>query len=154
VGALPGGLTPGFAAPMPPGGGTFRFTGFLSASFQSSLAKRAVATGDQHDLVFHVLPQTVDEYPSFVGANTMPGQWVALNFSYGKDVVSANVSMNTWNPTDPSTYYQIGSQYFLNNMYLQFDVPPVAGVHIHTRAGYFYDYYGGLGQYGLGMYTN
>jgi hypothetical protein len=154
VGSLPGGVTPGYGAPMPPGGWTFRFTGFLSASFQASLAKRAVAAPDQHNIVFHVLPQTVDEYASFLGTSTMPGQWVALDFSYGKDVVTANVSMNTWNPTDPSTYYQIGSQYFLNNMYLQFEVPPLAGYHIHTRAGYFYGPYGGLGQYGLGMYTN
>jgi hypothetical protein len=154
VASLPGGLTPGFAAPMPPGQWSFRFAGFLSATFMASPASRRTPQEGQGGSVFHIPPQTVDEYASFVGTNTMPGQWVALNLAYGNGVVSANVSLNTWNPGEPTTYYQIGSQYFINNAYVQFDVPTQGKLRLRTLAGYFYNNYGALGQYGLGMYTN
>src|SRR5215472_9093938 len=84
----------------------------------------------------------------------MPGQWAQMNFVYGNRYVSANLSLTTWNPTDASTYYQIGSQQFINNIYLQYTAPPIAGIRVHALAGYFYNNYGGIGQYGLGMYTN
>lgn len=153
VGALPGGVTPGFGAPMPLGQWTFRFSGFFTASLQGSLNRRRVTTEGQGGPVFHTPPQTLDEYGSFVGTSTMPGQWVALNFSYGNPLVSANISLNTWNPSAPSTYYQIGSQYFINNAYLRFEVPALGDWKLHTLVGYFYNYYGNLSQYGPGMYT-
>jgi hypothetical protein len=153
VGALPGGVTPGFAAPMPLGQWTFRFSGFFTASLQGSLNRRRVTSEGQNGPVFHTPPQTLDEYGSFVGTSTMPGQWVALNFSYGNPVVSANISINTWNPSEPSTYYQIGSQYFINNAYLRFDIPALGEAKLRALVGYFYNYYGNLSQYGPGMYT-
>ena len=84
----------------------------------------------------------------------MPGQWAMLNFVYGNAYVSANLSLTTWNPTDPTTYYQIGSQQFINNIFLAYSPPPVLGVRLHAQVGYFYNIYGAIGQYGLGMYTN
>jgi hypothetical protein len=154
VGALPGGLTPGFAAPMPPGQWTLRWSGYLSATLHSSVGRRAVLAPDQDRTVFHVPPVVVDEYGSFLGTNTLQGQWVAMNFSYGNGLVSANLSFNTWNPSEAITFYQIGSQYFINHAYLQFDVPAIGDLRLKTMAGYFYNYYGNLSQYGLGMYTN
>jgi hypothetical protein len=154
VGAAPGGITPGFAAPMPFGQWTFRYAGFLSASFQSSIGQRSSPAPGQSTTVFHVPPQTLDEYASFVGTNTMPGQWVALNFAYGNGVVTANLSLNTWNPTAPTTYYQIGSQIFLMNAYLEFNIPPLGPLRPRVLVGYFGPYYGSLSEYGLGMYTN
>jgi hypothetical protein len=153
VGALPGGITPGYGAPMPPGQWTFRFNGFFTASLQGSLNRRRSTTEGQGGPIFHAPPQTLDEYGSFVGTSTMPGQWVALNFSYGNPVVSANISINTWNPSDPSTYYQIGSQYFINNANLGFDIPAFGNLKMRSTVGYFYNYYGNLAQYGPGMYT-
>jgi hypothetical protein len=153
VGALPG-ITPGYAAPMPLGQWTFRFSGFLSASLQSGIGQRQITGEGQTNTVFHVPPQVLDEYGSFLGTGTLPGQWVALNFAYGNGIVSANISLNTWNPSQPSTYYQIGSQYFVNNAFLDFDVPALGPFKIHTQAGYFYNYYGNLGPYGPGLYTN
>ena len=41
VGSLPGGVTPGYGAPMPLGQWTFRFSGFFTASLQGSLDRRA-----------------------------------------------------------------------------------------------------------------
>jgi hypothetical protein len=154
VGALPGGVTPGFGAPMPPSQWTFRFSGFLNDTFQSSIGHRMATGAGQTTTVFHIQPQVVDEYASFMGTSTMPGQWVALNFAYGTPIVTANLSLSTWNPTDPTTYYQLGSQNFINNAYLQFDVTPVPNLKTRTMAGYFYTTYGGVGQYGLGMYTS
>jgi len=154
VGAAPGGITPGFAAPMPFGQWTLRYSGFLSASFQSSIGQRSCLLPGQSATVFHVPPQTLDEYASFVGTNTMPGQWVAMNFAYGNGVVSANVSLNTWNPTEPTTYYQIGSQLFILSAYLEFNIPAIGPVRPRLMVGYFGPFYGSLSEYGLGMYTN
>lgn len=154
VGAAPSGIAPGYAAPMPFGQWTLRYNGFLSASFQSSIGERTSPLPGQSTVVFHVPPQTLDEYASFLGTNTMPGQWVAMNFTYGNGTVTANLSLNTWNPTDPTTYYQIGSQLFVNVAYLEYTVPPLGKWQLRFRAGYFGPFYGNLGEYGPGMYTN
>ena len=139
---------------MPFGQWTLRYGGFMSASFQSSIGQRAVTVPGQSKTVFHAPPQTLDEYASFVGTNTMPGQWVAMNFAYGNGVVTANVSLNTWNPTLPTTYYQIGSQMFLHNAYLEFTIPAIGPLKPRVLAGHFGPYYGGLSDNGTGMYTN
>jgi hypothetical protein len=154
VGAAPGGITPGFAAPMPFGQWNLRYSGFMSASFQGSIGQRTNPVAGQSRTVIHTPPQTLDEYASFVGTNTMPGQWVAMNFIYGNGVVSANVSLNTWNPTEPTTYYQIGSQIFLMNAYLEFNIPAIGPLRPRVMTGYFGPFYGSLAEYGLGMYTN
>ncbi len=154
VGAFPGNITPGYAAPMPPTQWTFKWSGFMNDSFQSSIGRRMVTGPDQTTTVFHIPPQTVDEYASFLGTNTMPGQWVQITMAYGTPTVSANVNLSTWNPTDPTTYYQIGSQNFIQNAYLQYLVPPLGDWKLRAMAGYFYTNYGSLAQYGLGMYTN
>ena len=139
---------------MPPGAWTFRFSGFMSATLQASMDRKALTVDGAPRTVFHVPPQTLDEYASFLGTTTLPGQWVAMNFAYGNDRVTANISLNTWSPSQPSTYYQIGSQYFINNAYLAFEVPLPGRLRLRTLAGYFYSFYGNLGQYTPGMYTN
>jgi hypothetical protein len=139
---------------MPFGQWTLRYSGFMSASFQGSIGQRTAPVAGQSGTVIHTPPQTLDEYASFVGTNTMPGQWVAMNFIYGNGVVSANVSLNTWNPTEPTTYYQIGSQIFLMNAYLEFTIPQIGPLRPRVMAGYFGPFYGSLSEYGLGMYTN
>ncbi len=154
VGSFPGNVTPGFGAPISSPPWTFKFSGFLNNSFQSSIGHRMTTFPDQTSTVFHIPPQTVDEYASFLGTNTMPGNWVQLNMAYGNSVVTGNLTLSTWNPTDPTTYYQIGSQNFVQNAYLQFQVPALGDWRVRALAGYFYTNYGGLGQYGLGMYTN
>jgi hypothetical protein len=154
VGSLPGNVTPGYAAPMPPSQWTFKFSGSLNDSFQSSIGHRMVTLADQTTTVFHIPPQTVDEYASFLGTSTMPGQWVQLNMAYGTPIVTANLTLSTWNPTDPTTYYQIGSQNFIQNAFLSYTPPSIGDWQLHALAGYFYTHYGALAQYGLGMYTN
>jgi hypothetical protein len=154
VGALPGAMTPGYAAPKPSDEWTFRWSGFFTASLQASENQRVNPAPGQSKTVLHVPPQTIDEYASFVGTTTMPGEWAQMAFVYGNRYVSANVSLTTWNMDDPSTYYQIGSQQFINNAYLSFNIPAISGVRSRANVGYFYNAYGALGQYGPGMYTN
>jgi hypothetical protein len=154
VGGLPGGMTPGYAAPAPPSEWSFRWSGFLSASLQASVNGRAEPGSGQSTTVIHVPPQTLDEYGSFVGTATMPGQWAQLNFVYGNRYVSANLSLTTWNPSDPTTFYSLGSQQFINNFFLAYTPPPILGLRVRAMAGYFHSVYGAIGQYGLGLYTN
>jgi hypothetical protein len=154
VGGRPGGISPSYQAPVPSNEWTFRWTGFLTASLQTSSNTRVDPASGQSGTVFHVPPQTVDEYGSFLGTSTTPGQWAQLNFVYGNRYVTANLSLTTWNPADPTTFYQIGSQQFVNNIYLYYSPPPILGIRLHALVGYFYLTYGGLSQYGLGIYTS
>ncbi|HXX65672.1 MAG TPA: hypothetical protein VEK07_00725 [Polyangiaceae bacterium] len=146
-------MTAGYGAPGPFKDWTFRWTGFFTASLQTSINERVAPAPGQSTTVFHAPPQTIDQYGTFPGTSTMPGEWVMMNFVYGNRYVSVNTSLTTWNPDDASTYYQIGSQQFINNFYLLYNPPPIDGVRLHLLSGYFYNSYGALGQYGLGMYT-
>ena len=139
---------------MPFGQWTPRYTGFMSATFQGSIGQRTAPVAGQSKTVFHTPPQTLDEYASFIGTNTMPGQWVGMNFICGNGVITANLSLNTWNPTAPTTYYQIGSQLFLLSAYLELNIPAIGPLHPRLMAGYFGPFYGSLGEYSQGMYTN
>ncbi|HMF39293.1 MAG TPA: hypothetical protein VKQ32_01300 [Polyangia bacterium] len=152
VGALPGGLTPGYAAPMPPGDWTFQFSGFMNMTAQYGISKRPDAAPGQSSTVFHVPPNTVDEYQSFVGTSTMPGNWVQMNFRYGNRDVSANLTLSTWNPSEPTTYYQLGSQGFVNNAFITYNIPPLAKARLRATIGYFFNNYGNLGPYTAGIY--
>jgi len=154
VPGLPGGFTPGFAAPMPQQDWTFTFSGFMSASLEVSIAEREDPQPGQAKTVLHTLPVIIDEYNSFTSTNARPGNWVNLNFSYGNDVVTSSISINTYNPSGPTNFWQIGSQYFINNMFLHFRVPELEGFRIGWTVGYFTNNYGALGQYGGGLYTH
>ena len=155
VGGLPGGITPSFMAPMPPGQWTLRWNGYFSASAQFSSNDRLQTSEGQHTLIFHAPPATIEEYASFDSVNAVPGHWVQMYFKYGNRDVTAVVMLSTWNPSEPTTYYQIGSENFLNSVYLDFNIPEVmANLKLSARTGYFYNNYGQLGQYGLGMYQN
>jgi hypothetical protein len=155
VGGLPGGVMPSFMAPMPPGEWTSRFSGFLTASAQYSSNDRLQTGPGQSTLIFHGPPATIEEYASFLSTSSVPGNWVAMNFQYGNRDVTATVNITTWNPTQPTTYYQIGSEQFLGNTYLNFNIPElIEKLHLAAKIGYFYNTYGSLGQFSLGMYQN
>src|SRR5688572_15807887 len=154
VPGLPGGMTPGFSAPMPTQEWTFSYSGFMSASLEVSTAEREVPQEGQSKTVLHTLPVIIDEYNSFTSTNARPGNWVNMNFSYGNDVVTSSISINTYNPTAPTNFWQIGSQYFINNAFLRFRVPQIEGFRVGWTVGYFTNNYGTLGQYGGGLYTH
>ncbi len=155
VGARPGGITPSYAAPGRATDWTFNWAGSMSATAQYSMDQRhGERAPGQSVTVLHAPPQTIDEYASFTSTNSVPGSWVGMNFSYGNPKVSAVVSVDTWNPTRPTTYYQLGSQWFINNSFLAFTLPTLGGVRLSSRVGHFNSGYGLLGQYTGGMYVN
>ena len=150
VGALPGGMTPGFQAPMPPNEWTFNFTGFMNISAQFGLSDRpnpapARATCSRAAAV-------VEDYQSFVSTTTAPGNWVQMNFRYGNRDVTANLTLSTWNPSAPTTYYQLGSQNSVNNAFLTYNIPPIGKLRLRATLGYFFNNYGNLGPYTAGIY--
>jgi hypothetical protein len=153
VGAFPGGLTPGFAAPMPPNDWTFQFTGFMNITAQFGTMPRPNPAPGQSSTVIHVPPQLVDEYQSFVSTSTMPGNWVQMNFRYGNRDVTANLTLSTWNPSQPTTFYQLGSQGFINNAFLTYNIAPLGRLRLRGTFGYFFTNYGNLGPYTAGIYT-
>ena len=152
VGGLPGGMTPSFGAPMPPNDWTFQFTGFMNITAQFGINNRPNPAPGQSDIVLHVPPMVIDEYQSFVGTATMPGNWVQMNFRYGNRDVTANLTLSTWNPSAPTTYYQLGSQGWINNAFLTYNIPNVDKLKLRATVGYFFNNYGNLGPYTAGMY--
>lgn len=128
----------------------------MTASLQTTInsTQRPNAADGQAEIVFHTPPQTVDEFWNFTSTNTVPGNWVNMNFQYGSENVTATMQINTWNPTTPTSYYQMGSQNFLNNMFLTFRAQPIEGIRLRWNVGYFFNMYGQLGQWGNGLYFN
>jgi len=154
VGSVPGGFTPSFAAPSPTGDWNFNFTGYMSAALRTSFADRkSPATGDQSATSFHSPPVTADQYGTFTGTNTVPGSWADMTFQYGNRYVTGYVSIATYNPSQAASYYNPGSQYLLNNVYLTVRVPPIDHGRLAVTAGAVPNFYGALGQYGVGAYA-
>jgi hypothetical protein len=154
VGSFPSGITPGFGTPVPSKEWTFTWAGYMSISLQASTDTRESPNEAQSATVFHSPPETIDSYGDFTSTNSVPGNWVSMRFAYGNQHVTANVSLETWNPSRPSTYYQLGSQYFINNVFLSYRPDPFYGFRLQATVGYFSNSYGGLGQYGGGLYVN
>lgn len=154
VPGFPGGMTPSFSAPTPTEDWTFSYSGYMSMSLQVSVAEREDPQPGQKKLVLHTLPVVIDEYNSFTSTNSLPGNWVNMQFNYGNSVVTAIMSINTYNPTRPTNFWQIGGQYGLNNMFLRFRIPPIGQLRITSNVGFFTNNYGTLGQYGGGFYTH
>lgn len=154
VAGAPGGFTPSFAAPSPLDDWNFNFTGYMSAALRTSFSDRkSPATGDQSSTSFHSPPQTADQYGTFTGTNTVPGSWADMTFQYGNRYVTGYVSIATYNPSRASSYYNPGSQYLLNNVYLTVRVPPIDHARLAITAGAVPNFYGALGQYGVGAYA-
>jgi hypothetical protein len=154
VGSVPGGFTPSFAAPSPTSDWNFNFTGYMSAALRTSWSERKnPASPDQSSTSFHSPPVTADQFGTFTGTNTVPGSWADMTFQYGNRYVTGYVSIATYNPSVASSYYNPGSQYLLNNVYLTVRVPPIDHARLAVTAGAVPNYYGGLGQYGVGAYA-
>jgi hypothetical protein len=155
VATMPGGVMPAYGAPTPLHDWTFEIHGYLSASGQFGINHRVDPGPGQSTTVIHALPQTIEEYASFLSTNTQPGQWVAFNTIFGNHDVTAHISLTTWNPSDPTTFYQIGTQYFINDAFLSYNMTPASNLRMRANVGYFYNNYGTLGGSGsFGMYQN
>jgi hypothetical protein len=146
--------TPSYGAPTLTEEWTFQWKGYMTASLQFSLDDRENPGPGQSKVVVNTPPSTVDEWWSFLGTSTVPGNWIGSDFIYGNKYVSANVSIDTWQPSNPSTYYELGSQYFINKSFLQFNPEPVADIDLEWKVGYYNVDYGRLAKYGGGLYSN
>ncbi|HEY4107298.1 MAG TPA: hypothetical protein VGM44_25545, partial [Polyangiaceae bacterium] len=154
VGSVPGGFTPSFAAPSPLDDWNFNFTGYMSAALRTSWSERKSApTPDQSSLSFHSVPVTADQYGTFTGTNTIPGSWADMTLQYGNRYVTGYVSMATYDPSRAASYVNPGSQYFINNVYMTIRVPPMDRTRLAFTVGAVPNYYGALGQYGVGAYA-
>lgn len=154
VGALPGGMSGNFDAPMPPSEWVFSYGGSLTAALKVSMDQRREPNSQQATTVFHVSPETVEVYNSFLATRAVPDNWASARFEYGNNRVKATISIDTWNPTQPTTYYQLGSQYFINNAFMTYNVGQVAGATVTVDAGYMTTLIGEFSSYMNRMYTN
>lgn len=154
LGSPPGAVTPAYGAPTPREDWTFTWSGYMSATFQASIHERRNVNEGQSDTVLHIPPKTPDEWWSFTSTYPVQGSWVGMNFAYGTEYVTARVTLDTWNPSAPTTYNQLGSQYFINNAFLRIRIPTLAGIRLSVNAGFFNETFGNLGRNGGGMYAN
>jgi hypothetical protein len=153
VPALPGGTTLPPGAPTPPEEWTFNFRGFMSAALRVSSGERDNPTSDQSKITLHTLPRIVDSYGMFSGTNAPQGSWVDLTFDYGNDAVAAHVKITTWKPNGAVDWTAVGSQNFVDEAYLTYQVIPTGPFKLKWTAGAFRNIYGGLGQYSVGQYN-
>jgi hypothetical protein len=154
IGSMPGGLTPGFGSSMPTKNWTFSFVGSANVTAQFSGMQRHYPTEGQSGFVLHSAPRVIEEYSSFTSSSTVPGNWVSLRFAYGTPKVTANLSLDTWNPVLPTSYYQMGSQSYVNNAYLAFVPEPLGKLRVRVNAGQMTTNYGMLSKYNSGVYVN
>jgi hypothetical protein len=154
VGTLPGGMSGNFNAPMPPSEWVFSYGGSLTAALKVSMDQRKQPNSQQATTVFHVAPETVEVYNSFLATRAVPDNWASARFEYGNARVKATISIDTWNPTQPTTFYQLGSQYFINNAFMTYNVGQVAGATVTVDAGYMTTLIGEFSSYTNRMYTN
>jgi hypothetical protein len=152
TGTQPGGMMQPYGMPVEGKEWTFKWSGYMQASLAYSIDNRRVPAEGQSETVFHTPPATVEDWRAFTNTNSIPGNWVGMKFSYGNDKVTAVVSVDTWNPTRPTTYYQMGSQGFINDSYLLYRPDPLGPFRVTATVGYFAVDYGMLGQYVIGLY--
>lgn len=154
VGTLPGGMSGNFNAPMPPSEWVFAYGGSLTAALKVSFDERKDPNSQQATTVFHVAPETVEVYNSFLATRAVPDNWASLRLEYGNARVKATMSIDTWNPTEPTTFYQLGSQYFINNAFITYNAGQIAGATVTVDAGYMTTLIGEFSSYTNRMYTN
>lgn len=154
AGTAAGGFTPGYAAPMPAKKWTFTFSGSANVSAQYTGTSRHDPTSDQSGYVLHTAPRVIEEYSSFTSSSSVPGHWVSLKFTYGTPRVAAVVTVDTWNPVEPTSYYQMGSNSNINNAYLAFAPEPMGKLRLRINAGQMTTNYGFLSKWNGGVYVN
>jgi hypothetical protein len=151
--ALPGGLTTPFAAPGPADEWTFNFRGYLSAALRVGEGARANPAPGQSAVTFHTLPRIVDSYGTFSGTNSPQGSWVDLTFEYGNSFVTSHVKITSWRPSDGTDWTAVGSQNFVDEAYLAWNLVSAKKFRLKWTTGAFRNTYGGLGQYSVGQYN-
>ncbi len=153
-GPVAGGLTVPYGAPAPRDVWTFNYTGFFAAGVRGSIRSRELShvalAPRQSDLIFR---NTVDTGGSF-SAGGAQGSWVEMKFEYGNRNVTAHMNLTTWNPTRGASFFQLGSQNFIDSAFITARLPQIGKLRLGFSFGAFSVTYGNLGNYGGGFYSN
>jgi hypothetical protein len=153
--ALPGGITPSFAAPLrPTDGAKFDFHGSLQVGGRESFGSRSNPTADQSSTTWHGDP-LVPRGNVFENTNTVPYTWAELRFSYSTPTVTANTSLAAWSLSESQQSagsIQPNSQLWVRNAFLTYVPTRLDPVKLTANVGIYEDRYGGLAQYHNGAY--
>ncbi len=146
--SVPGGMTVPYGAPAPADTWSFNYTGYFSAAVKAAIRDRQgrVRAG-QSETVLKTPVETPDAYGAFTGTGSVLGSWVSMTFEYGNKIATAHASISTWNPSRPTSYTQVSSQYFVDAAYLTFRLPQIDKLRIGWNVGAFGFGWGQLGQY-------
>lgn len=153
VGALPGGMSPAYGQPAT-GAGDWRFDfhGFLSIPLRAGINDRQNRLPGESQKVWHAPPVVPDDAPTFSHTGVVPNPYVQLNFSYGNDVVTGNVSLLARQATVSTGFFDPPSQAGVNDVYLH--IRPRLGkrADLQIYVGSFSNRYGVAGEYDEGRY--
>lgn len=153
--SLPGGITPGFGAPVNSKGYRFNFTGYLQQPVVMSIGKRPVAFEGQKQTTLHGDPVVAGgSWGYFDHTMTIPSPWTQLNFHYGNDTVQATSIIGAWGIGQSqyaAGYYMANSQVWVSDAFLTY-TPDVAPVGMSVRVGSYSDRYGAMGRWTSGAY--
>ncbi len=153
--ALPGGITPPFAAPLRPvDGAKFDFAGSLQVGGRASFGSRANPTPDQSSTTWHGDP-LVPRGNVFENTNTVPYTWAELRFSYSIPSVTATTSLAAWSLSESQQAAGAAmpnSQLWIRNAFLTYVPSRLDPVKLSANVGVFEDRYGAMGQYSNGAY--
>jgi hypothetical protein len=149
--AMYGGTTVPYSAPGPSDAWNFNYSGFFAAGLRAVLRERPLPSDSER--ASGVVRNAVQTGEPF-GAGETQGSWVEMNFQYGNRIVTAHVTLTTWNPDRGASFTQLGSQNFIDKAYVTLRLPPIQKLRLGWAVGAFTQTYGNLGQYGGGFYRN
>jgi hypothetical protein len=154
VGSLPGGLQPSYGEQSGDAGDwRFDFHGMLIAPLRVGLNERDDPSPNQSSLVLHAPPRVPDDKETFSHTGVVPTPYAQLNFSYGNNIVTGNVSILAEQATVAAGYFDPPSQAGINDLYLT--IAPDLGISnmlFKVNVGAFSNRYGTTGEYDEGQY--
>jgi len=154
TGALPGGIQPSYGEKSKDSQDwRFDFHGLLIAPLRVGINTRDNPAPGQSETVLHAPPRVPDDLETFSHTGVVPTPYAQLNFSYGNNVVTGNVSLLAKQPTVASGFFDPPSQAGVNDLYLT--INPDLGVDnmvFLVNVGAFSNRYGAMGEYDEGQY--
>jgi hypothetical protein len=153
VGTLPGGITPAYGQrPLDEGDWRFDYHGLLTAPLRIGLNTRDDPDSTQSRNVMHSPPVVPDDLETFSHTGVVPSPYAQLNFTYGNNIVTGNVSIVAREATIAAGFFDPPSQLGVNDLFLR--LTPDFGPNVRMRMyfGAFSNRYGSPGEYDEGRY--
>lgn len=153
VGALPGGTSPAYGErPTSQDDWRFDFHGFVTAPLRVGVADRENVTEDDSETVLHAPPQVPDDLDTFSHTGVTPMPYVQLNFSYGNNIVTGNVSVLARQLSVSSGFFDPPSQPGVTDVFLTIHPDLGSKARLELHVGAFTNRYGIMGEYDEGRY--